>query len=82
MQTITTIPKNVTGNKELVIISRKDYEEMKSRVFPVIQLKGKEAQRLDQRAKSAIREHRKGTSVRVQEFLKKKHPHLLQSYGH
>ena len=72
-QTIATIPKSVTGKEELVVLSRKEYEELQSRAFPVITLQKKAAQRLDKRVREALREHSRGTSVGFDEFLQKRH---------
>jgi|GEM_PF-6263161 len=70
-QTITTIPRSVTGKEELVILSRKEYEDLQSRAFPVIQLQKKAAQRLDRRVRKAKQEHALGKSICLDDFLRK-----------
>ncbi|MEK7173713.1 MAG: hypothetical protein AAB710_01365 [Patescibacteria group bacterium] len=72
-QTITTIPKSVIGKEELVVLSRKEYEELQSRAFPVVMLQKKAAQRLDKRVREALQEHSRGRSVGFDEFLQKRH---------
>ena len=68
-QTLTTIPKSITGKEELVVLPRKEYEELQSRVFPLVKLQKKAAQRLDRRVRQALREHARGTSVDLRTFL-------------
>ena len=45
----TTIPKNLikTKNDDLVVISRKERENMKAKILPVYFLKGAKAKKLD-----------------------------------
>jgi len=64
MATIT-IPKHITGKEELVVISRKEYEQMKARMFPIFRLKGKAALKLDRRVEKAIRAYRAGKTRRI-----------------
>lgn len=76
-QTFTTIPKSITGKEELVILPRKEFEELQARVFPLIKLKNKAARRLDNRVRTALREHSRGTSMNLNHFFQNKYPHLL-----
>jgi len=76
-QTFTTIPKSITGKEELVVIPRKEYEELQSRVFPIVKLQKKAAQRLDRRVRGATQEHSRGASAHLHAFLKREYPNLL-----
>jgi len=49
---------------------------LQSRVFPVVRLQRKAAQRLDRRVREAKREHMRGKSVPLDDFLQKKYPTL------
>ena len=57
---IFTIPRRVVQNDDLVIIPRKEYEQMKSRMFPVVNLVGKAAIHLDRRVAKAMQYYRQG----------------------
>ena len=81
MATIT-IPKHITGKEELVVISRKEYEQMKARMFPVFRLKGKAALKLDRRVEKAMQEHRAEKTKSLKAFLKKEYPRLYKQYGY
>ena len=59
MATIT-IPKNITGQRELVIIPKKEFEQMQSRMFPIVYLKGRAAKKLDRRVEKGLSDFRKG----------------------
>lgn len=59
MATIT-IPKNLTKNDDLVIIPRKEYEELKAQMFPTFYLKGKGAEKLDKLVKEGLKEYQEG----------------------
>lgn len=52
-----TIPKQ---NDDLVIISKKTYEAMKSRMFPVSFLSGRSAKRVDERVNQGLKDFKKG----------------------
>ena len=64
MNTVT-IPKKLAGNDDLVIIPRKEYEQMKARMLPVLELKGKKAESLDRRVKNALRDYRQGKTRKI-----------------
>ena len=62
---ITILKKSQIQNDDLVIIPRKEYEVLRSKAenvpsFPVIQLRGSAARKLDRRVASAVREYRSG----------------------
>ena len=57
---IITIPQKISKDGDLVIIPRKEYEYMKTRMFPVVYLNSKKAVRLDRRVDRALREYRQG----------------------
>ena len=59
MATIT-IPKNLIKNDDLVIIPRKEYEELKAQTVPTFYLKGKEAEKLDKLVKEGLKEYQEG----------------------
>lgn len=71
-----TIPKKITGREELVIIPRKEFEYMKSRMVPEFSLSGKAAERLDRRVIQGLRDHKSGRTESLESFLKKEYPHL------
>lgn len=58
--TTITIPKNLIKNNDLIIIPRKEYEEMKARMFPAFYLKGKKAEKLDRLVKNGLKDYREG----------------------
>ena len=58
--TTFTIPKRIAKNDDLIVIPRKEYEQMKSRMFPIINLVGKSATRLDRRVIKALQYYRQG----------------------
>jgi hypothetical protein len=60
-----TIPKNLAKKDDLVVITRKEYEEMRARMLPVLQLKGGKAERLDKRVENALRDYRRGKTKRI-----------------
>lgn len=59
MATIT-IPKNLIKNNDLVVISRKEYEDMKAQTAQTFYLKGKEAEKLDKLVKEGLKEYQEG----------------------
>ena len=59
MATIT-IPKNITGSEELVVIPRKEFDWMKSQMIPAIYLKGNAAKKLDKRVEKGLRDYQTG----------------------
>ncbi len=59
MATIT-IPKNITGSEELVVIPRREFDRMKSQMIPTVYLKGNAAKKLDRRVKKGLRDYRAG----------------------
>ena len=62
---IVTIPRKIAGKDDLVVIPRKEFEQMQSRMFPVLYLKGKSAARLDRRVENAIRDYEKGRKKKI-----------------
>ena len=62
---IITIPKKLLHGDDLIVIPRKEYEEMKSRMIPVIYLKGKSAKRLDKRVMQGLKEYHAGRTKRI-----------------
>lgn len=62
---VITIPQKIAGKDDLVILPRKEFEYMKSRMFPIIHLKGKSATRLDKRVENAIRDYRAGRTKKI-----------------
>ena len=62
---IITIPRKVAGKDDLVVISRREFEQMKSRMFPIVYLKGKSAARLDRRVEIAVRDYRQGKTKKI-----------------
>lgn len=62
---VITIPREVAGKDDLIILPRKEFEYMKSRMFPVVHLKGKSATRLDKRVENAIRDYREGRTKKI-----------------
>lgn len=62
MNTIT-IPKNLIKNDDLVIIPRKEYENLKAQMVPTFYLKGKEAEKLDKLVKEGLREYERGETI-------------------
>ena len=80
MPTIT-IPKSVIGNDELVVMPRKEYEQMKSSLIPTFFLKGRAAKRLDRRVEKSLKEYRAGKTEPMRSFLKREHPRLYKEYG-
>lgn len=77
MNTIT-IPKNLIKNDDLVILPRKEYENMKARMTPIFYLKGKNAKNLDKRVSEGLREYRKGKTETLELFLMKEYPNLYK----
>lgn len=75
MATIT-ISKNLIQNDDLVVLPRKEYESMKARMFPVFELKGKNAKNLDKRVTESMKEYQKGETETLELFLKKEYPEL------
>lgn len=75
MNTIT-IPRNLIQNDDLVVLPRKEYENMKARMFPIFFLKGKNAKSLDKRVDEGVKEYRKGKTETLELFLKKEYPEL------
>ncbi len=80
MATITISKKLIHGD-DLIVIPRKEYEEMKSRLVPVVYLKGKSAKRLDKRVTEGMREYKKGNAESMEAFLKREYPGLHKTYG-
>lgn len=80
MPTIT-IPRNITGSEELVVMPRREYERMKDAVIPTFYLKGGAAKRLDRRVERAVKEYRAGKTESMDSFLKREHPRLYKEYG-
>lgn len=60
-----TIPKKLAGNDDLVIIPRKEYEYMKARMMPILELKGKKAERIDRRVKNALRDYQQDKTRKI-----------------
>ena len=58
--TTITIPKRIAKNDDLIVIPRKEYEQMKSMMFPMVNLVGKSADRLDRRVVKALRYYKQG----------------------
>ena len=75
MSTITIL-KNLIKNDDLIIIPRKEYENMKARMSPIFLLKGKRAKNLDKRVGEAIKEYNKGETETLEFFLKEEYPEL------
>lgn len=56
---------DIPTNDDLVVIPRKEYEELKDKAanaisFPVVRLRGNAARKLDRRVAAALREYRQG----------------------
>ncbi len=62
---VFTIPRRVAKNDDLIIIPRKEYEQMKSRMFPVVNLVGKAAVHLDRRVAKALQYYRQGKTKAI-----------------
>lgn len=64
--TIAILKKtDIPANDDLVVIPRKDYEDLKEKAgsavsFPVVHLRGNAARKLDRRVTAALREYRQG----------------------
>lgn len=78
---IITIPKKLIKNDDLIVIPRKEYEYMKSQMIPTVYLKGKAAQRLDERVREGMREYKAGKTETLKSFLKRDYPRLYKRYG-
>ena len=63
-------------NDDLVVLSRREYESMKSRMLPVFFLKGKNAKDLDKRVAEGLKEYHQGKTETMESFLKKEFPGL------
>jgi hypothetical protein len=72
-----TISKNLIQNDDLIVLPRKEYESMKARMFPLFELKGKNAKNLDKRVSESVKEYEKGKTRTLESFLKKEYPELL-----
>ncbi len=79
--TTVTIPREITGKEELVVISRKELERMKARMMPTIFLEKGGAQKLDKRVERGLKEYRAGKTERIETFLKREYQGLYQKYG-
>lgn len=77
MATIT-IPKNLIKNDDLIIIPRKEYENMKAQIIPTFYLKGKNAKNLDKRVGEGLREYHKGKTETLELFLTKEYPSIYK----
>jgi len=75
MATIT-ISKNLIQNDDLIVLPRKEYESMKMRMFPVFELKGKNAKNLDKRVNEGVGEYHKGKTKTLESFLKEEYPEI------
>ena len=60
-----TIPSSRAKKGDLVVISRKEYEEMKSNTIPSIYLSGKKASELDKRVSKAVSDHKAGKTKKI-----------------
>lgn len=81
MQTIITIPKSITGDEDLVVLRRQAYEELQSRVLPLVVLKGRAAARVDRRVRASVRDVYERKTVPFETFLKRDYPHLHRVYA-
>ena len=63
---IVTIPKNIAKKDDLVVIPRKEYEKMKARMLPVLEFKGRKAERLDRRVGNALLDYRRGKTRKIE----------------
>lgn len=63
-------------NDDLIVLPRKEYENMKARMFPVFELKGKNAKNLDKRVIESMKEYEEGETSTLESFLKKEYPEL------
>ena len=79
--TTITIPREITGKEELVAISRKELERMKSQMMPTIFLEKSGARKLDKRVERGLKEYRTGKTERIETFLKREYQGLYQKYG-
>ena len=59
------IPRKLAPKDDLVVIPRKEFEYMKSRMIPNIFLKGRAAGKLDRRVGSALKEYRSGKTKEI-----------------
>lgn len=64
MKTVT-IPREISKNGDLIVLSRREYERMKASMVPTQFLKGKAATRLDRRVARSLDEHRRGLTKRI-----------------
>ena len=62
---IITIPKRMAENDDLIVMPRKEYEHMKTRMFPEVYLSGRKAERLDRRVGKALLDFRQGKTKKV-----------------
>ncbi len=81
MQTTVTIPKSMTGSEDLIVLPLREYEELQSRVLPLITLKGKAASRVDRRVRAGLRDAHEGKTESIETFLKRDFPHLYSAYA-
>lgn len=79
--TTITIPKKITGSKELVVIPMEEYKLMKENMLPSVHLKGKAAKKLDKRVTEGIREFHAGKTEPLATFLKREYGDLYKQYG-
>ena len=79
--TTITIPREITGKEELVVISRKELERMKAQMMPTVFLEKNGAKKLDKRVERGLKEYRTGKTERIETFLKREYQGLYQKYG-
>ena len=77
-----TIPKKLIKDDDIVIIPRKEYEEMMASMIPSVYLKGRAAKRLDKLMEDGLREYREGKTEPLGSFLKREYPKLHRKYAH
>jgi len=60
-----TIPKKLIKDDDIVIIPRKEYEEMKASMIPSVYLKGRAARRLDKLVEEGLQEYNVGRTIKA-----------------
>ena len=65
IKNLLTLSKSVTGNEELVVMSRKQYEQIMANMIPSFYLKGKAARFLDNRVKRGLKEHKEKKTIKA-----------------
>jgi len=65
MAKIITIPKSLAGKDDLVVLSRGEYEQMKSQMVPITYLEGRVARKVDKRVERALKNYNAGETRQI-----------------